>query len=480
MNHDDLLAGRLGLEGLRWALKGQAPRRRLRRSLDQLLVSPAQLGDLTLTRAKYKPGRRLTAYYDVKLAVPDDSASPIRPVAVDWRSPGGEPSQSSRQDQVELLQAEAERFNLAYPFLRLETDLPDRSIHIQISPLDPVFPQLVRLSNPAYLGHRVETLEDVRKAPRISREAHGKVTPIRYRPGERHVLRFDRLETSEDSQSTYFVKLYSNSTEGPRRMRIAKRVADWLEECGSRLSGARAAGYLADDQAVLFPLISGAPLSDYLRQPTTQVMQQLSLAGQGLRALHDGPQSLTEDLERKAFAEEARVIARASEHVQVLLPETGARITEILALAGDLYTKLPQEPPVFTHSDFKADHLRVSNTGLTLFDFDTCSLADPALDVGKFLADLQWWYILYHQPGVEQAQNEVLSGYNFNGEDARLMRSRIYEALILLKITLRRVRLYDPNWAELTGRLVDCAGQILQGLAVDVLRIQWSKSGKML
>ena len=39
-----------------------------------------------------------------------------------------------------------------------------------------------------------------------------------------------------------------------------------------------------------------------------------------------------------------------------------------------------------------------------MIDFDTCSLSDPAADIGKFLADLQWWYTLYGQTGVEQAQ----------------------------------------------------------------------------
>ena len=80
------------------------------------------------------------------------------------------------------------------------------------------------------------------------------------------------------------------------------------------------------------------------------------------------------------------------------------------------YSELPQEKPTFTHSDFKADHLLSTPQGLTLIDFDTCNLTDPALDIGKFLADLEWWFTLKGISGVEEAQAELLKGYS--GEEA--------------------------------------------------------------
>ena len=48
------------------------------------------------------------------------------------------------------------------------------------------------------------------------------------------------------------------------------------------------------------------------------------------------------------------------------------------------------EKPTFTHADFKSDHLLTTPQGLTLIDFDTCTLTNPALGIGKFLADLEW------------------------------------------------------------------------------------------
>jgi hypothetical protein len=70
-----------------------------------------------------------------------------------------------------------------------------------------------------------------------------------------------------------------------------------------------------------------------------------------------------------------------------------------------------------------------SPQGLTLIDFDTCARADPALDIGKFLADLEWWFTLQGIPGLEEAQAELLKGYVGEREpdhtvNARLARAR--------------------------------------------------------
>src|SRR5439155_433482 len=94
------------------------------------------------------------------------------------------------------------------------------------------------------------------------------------------------------------------------------------------------------------------------------------------------------------FAAEVEGVARASEHICALLPRTGAVITETLERARAVHDRLPREAPTFTHGDFKADHVWVSRDGLTLLDFGSCGIGDPARDVGKFLADLRWWSAL--------------------------------------------------------------------------------------
>jgi aminoglycoside phosphotransferase (APT) family kinase protein len=69
------------------------------------------------------------------------------------------------------------------------------------------------------------------------------------------------------------------------------------------------------------------------------------------------------------------------------LSETGAKILAIVDKAAEYYSALLQEEPTFTHSDFKSDHLLTTEQELTLIDFDTRTLTDPTLDIGKFLPD---------------------------------------------------------------------------------------------
>jgi aminoglycoside phosphotransferase (APT) family kinase protein len=160
------------------------------------------------------------------------------------------------------------------------------------------------------------------------------------------------------------------------------------------------------------------------------------------------------------------VVKRASEHIQVLLPETYNKIVETVEKAHEYYSHLPQEAPTFTHSDFKSDHLLVTPQGLTLIDFDTCTLTDPALDLGKFLADLEWWFTLEGVSGVEEAQAELLKGYLGEGEPdqnvhERLARARLFHVLILTKIVVRRVPLYKKEWGTMTARMIERAAQVL-------------------
>ena len=475
MQPDDALSGQGGLQGIRWALKGPAVKRALRRELGALLIEPSELGSCLLRRAKWKPGRRLTAYYDVRLLDLNRAGHSLHPIEVDWRLNGNHTRPDSLTDQlapeVEAMQAEAIRLGLVAPFQRLAADLPTLGVRIQISPLDAEFPQLVRLSNPDYVRDRLAEVGALESGASSRAPDSGVfITPIRYRPGQRHVLRYDRREASslEDGRHTFFAKLYSDPDEGARRFRVAMRVADWLAECNCGVTGARPVAYVEKDATVLYPMVSGTPLARYLNHPREWVGQCLRVAGVALRCLHSGPPSLADELELKTIETEIKAIARASEHVVALLPKVGVEIGKILELARELYQQLPQEPPSFTHSDLKADHLWVTPNGLTLIDFDTCSLADPASDIGKFLADLRWWYAVYGQAGVEQAQKQFISGYAPEAQEARLARSRLYEALILVKITVRRVPLFDRDWVERTEWLVDRAGQIIRALAIEL------------
>jgi aminoglycoside phosphotransferase (APT) family kinase protein len=438
MDLPDVLSGEAGLAGVRWLLLGPGPRRLLRDELATMLGDPRMLGPCRLRRAKFKPGRKLTAYYDVDLLDPRGGALPRRPIAATWTAEGGERRSPPVPEGAELA-AEAAGRGLAYPFGALEAQVPNWSMQLLVSPLDARFPHLVRLSDPSCL-------------PWIVHGAGFRVTPIRYRPGQRHVLRYD-LERRDGSFKPIFAKLYADQ-RGERIFEIATRVADWLASNGSGSAAVRPVAYLGDTYAVVYPGLAGAPLSRRLRGRGAHRTRQLRRAGALLRTLHRAPSAIAAQQEPHNLAAEVRAVARASEHIRALEAEAAPRIAAILEWAQELHDRLPHEDATLVHGDFKLDHLWLAPEGLTLIDPDRCCLADPALDVGKFLADLQWWQLTSDRAGLREFQGDFLSGYAAASSSPRIRRARVYEAVLLVKIAARRVALFDPRWCALTAELI--------------------------
>jgi hypothetical protein len=363
------------------------------------------------------------------------------------------------------MQAEASERELIAPFRALLAENAAWGIFVQIFPMDADFPRLARLSDPAYVQGVLEAEATVQPTAPSYR-----ITPIRYRPGQRHVLRYDPLDAAGriDAAGTLFAKIY-NSDKGARTFDVATRISDWLAAQNNGISAVRPLAYIAAEALVLYPRVVGTPLSELLRQPGSATDAHVRAAGAAIRALHQTPESLIA-LQPHTFAKELKGIVSASEHVRPLLPATSAMIAGLIERASALHEQLPQEPPAFAYGDFKADHLWVTPTGMTLIDFDTCYLSDPAIDLGKFLADLQWWYDGYGLDNVAAAQAQFLAGYGPTAA-GRLARARLYEALVLIKSTVRRVKLFDRDWARRTERLIERANAVLDQLAARVERI---------
>jgi len=460
LNITEVLSGRAKLEGIQWLLLAPAPRRALRDQLKGLLSAPAMLGPCRLRRARFKPGRKLTAYFDALVRREGTAGYCARPIAVTW---GSEGRASRHHGTAELagVQAEALRQGVAAPFRQLAAELPEWRMRIRVSPLDPRFLQLVRLSDPRHVGDMLARVAGARSLALHQLRPRYAVTSIRYRPGQRHVLRYDPQSGARGT--TVFAKLYTGE-DGARVFHVATQVGEWLAHHGAGVTAVRPLAYVVEDRAVLYPGLSGQPLSDLLHRPGQGGARCLERVGAALHALHRLPLAVAGPLPRHDFAAEVSEVARASDHIDVLLWSVGSAIRALLDRARALYARLLQEPPTFTHGDFKAEHVWATPGGPTLIDFDTCRVADPALDVGKFLAHLQLWHVAHDQPGLEQVQERFLVGYAPGAPEGRLLRARLYEAVELVKITARRVLLFDPDWASRTTRAIGRAQAVLHAL----------------
>ena len=245
---------------------------------------------------------------------------------------------------------------------------------------------------------------------------------------------------------------------------MAQGTADWLAECGQGVNSLRPLGYVAQDAVVLYPQLCGVPLSDYTRRLNRVAARCLHQAGVAVCALHHLPVALAGRPERHDFAAEIRWIVKKSHHIPALLPEVGSAIAAVLDRARELHERLPQEPATFTHGDLKTEHMWVAAGGLTVMDFDSSRLADPALDVGYFLADWQFRHAAYDQAGVDETYKSFLAGYAAAAPKERLIRARLYEAVELVKCAVRRMPLFEQNWASCTAGLVGRAEAVINDL----------------
>ena len=460
MKNEDVLSGKAGLAGIQRLVNGQSSRRQLRSQVEKLLLPGYRAGSFDLTRVKFKPGRKLSAYFTFPALDAADKICSSVHLAVTWQSALDSTNSADGRDR---LQEEAKQSGLMPVQRELWRDLPDQGLKLQIWPLDPEFPQLVRLGNPSYVAGMFKSLGI---APAL--EQLPVITPIRYRPKERHVLRYEihTTDTVPGEGKRLYAKLYSNAQDAARAFGVAQRVVDWLRANDVGLQGNGPEVMSQEDNVIFYPHAPGIPLSQQFHRSGRWLAPQLQIIGRTLAILHSGPEALQADLKQNNFANEAKVVRRASEHIQVLLPDTYEKILEILEKAQELYASLPQEKPTFTHADFKSDHILSTGQGLTLIDFDTCTLTDPALDMGKFLADLEWWFTLKEISGVKEAQAELLKGYLGTGSSdqalyERLARAKLFYALILMKIVVRRVPLYKKEWAATTTQMIERAAQVL-------------------
>src|SRR5207244_1211059 len=171
---------------------------------------------------------------------------------------------------------------------------------------DALIHQLVRVSDPRYVRDVVAGAYAASEvAPDQAPASWDAVTSIRYRPGKRHVLRYEALDAAE--RGTIFAKLY-HSEKGARVFRVATQVAEWLAEYGNGVTSVRPLAYLAEDAVVLYPRVFGRPLSERLRRPGHGVAQCLERAGAALHALHRLPQAAVDPLRTLDFAAEIREV----------------------------------------------------------------------------------------------------------------------------------------------------------------------------
>jgi Ser/Thr protein kinase RdoA (MazF antagonist) len=138
---------------------------------------------------------------------------------------------------------------------------------------------------------------------------------------------------------------------------------------------------------------------------------------------------------------------RAGEHIAALLPAAGAEYRTLSEEVLDHLDRMPPEAPSMVHGDAKSDNVVAHADRICVLDLDRCGSADPALDLGKFLADLSWWS---RELAVDARPlfAALVAGYGAC-DPARWKRARLLAVLFSLKLAARRHPVHGVGWEML-------------------------------
>ncbi|HEU5230134.1 MAG TPA: phosphotransferase [Ktedonobacteraceae bacterium] len=322
--------------------------------------------------------------------------------------------------------------------------------------------------------------------------------PVRYKPGNRCVIRYrlqlEQASTEIDNKQktlTLFGKVYNNPEQARDVQSLQQQLYDEQKEAGVIPLLPQPLGML-DTLGLTFN--EAVQVNDAERQSNdrwsqlrtgthtlqprvklersgaiTQItipVEELQLAAQALARLHN---SHVQPLAKgpRTGSKEAK---RAQERASLLAQRNQAQAAHIEWCAQQLASRLESlQPDRYrpAHGGFKASQLLFHSHRVYVVDFDGFCLADPALDVGYFLAYLRPSALWYRRSGMRQwfeeaatifrntyQQEMVARGVTLEAVQGILERTRLYEAALLFKIATRRInRLNSPRPQELSNML---------------------------
>ncbi|GAC1654065.1 MAG: hypothetical protein NVS4B12_26050 [Ktedonobacteraceae bacterium] len=379
----------------------------------------------------------------------------------------------------------------------------DLGLSVQIFPADESLPALATCCDISQQSSLLQNLEDAAQyqlSDQDWRLISATVAPVRYKPSNRCVLRYTlTLVRTADSvpqqrNSTIFGKVYANRQQAYDVQTLQQKL--YQEQISRR--GSTVAGHAMQMPLLPQPLgineVLGLTLTEaiqpanedeplhlgsYALRPhivygrggnVTNVViptEELQLTAIALARLHTSTIQLDESMLRTG-AKEAK---RTRERARLIAASNPGHSEEIQRLAQHLGSYLEaQHPDVYrlAHGGFKASQLLFHSHHVFVVDFDGLCLADPALDVGYFLAYLRLWYARSGMREWFEASAKVFIstyrqamlefGVTAASVDGIAERSKWYEAALLFKIATRRVnRLNSPRPQELSAMLREIA-----------------------
>jgi hypothetical protein len=450
-------------------------------------------GRLALTYLRVKPGRGLVAVYRVPHRPHDGPAHPPL-VCLSLGEAGLERAHAlARRRRPTPAELEG-----SWPGM---LSWPDADLVLQAFPTDERLPALAAACDLAHGSPAAAALTAA--ASELTGDSQlrvldASVEPLRYKPGDRCVVRYRvRLQARTSTVETTLIgKVYRDADLASRVHGLLERMhAEQLHDVGGAVRGVRIVSPLVPRPLGLVADL-GLTLNEDVRRPGAEVVtgpealgrhgtgdaipeRQLVATAVSLARLHLGTVSGGPETVRTGEGEAARARGRAQrlgEFAPAIADRAHAAAAE-LERRLRAPTRAPAQP---AHGSFKPAQLLFRGADEVLVtDFDQLCLAEPALDVGYFLAYLRPPSLWYRRAGAREwfARSARLFaeayrdgatelGADRRAVDATLERAGLYEAALLFKIANRRPnRLNSIRPRELEAMLAEVDLCLAQGPA---------------
>jgi hypothetical protein len=298
-------------------------------------------------------------------------------------------------------------------------------------------------------------------------------SPVRYKPGDRCVIRYHLAGRGASGTLVSFSvigKVYRTLDQARAASALSERL--WSMQ-GPQPWTAQPLGVvdplplvLTEDLGSALDTPAAVAGTQVVRMGRDQPSSDLAAAATALADLHLSAAAHTDTPERTGAQEAVKAAARSAS-ISAYVPELAGEATAAAQALRAAFEASAVDGLRPAHGSFKPSQLLYRAGLVFLVDFDQFCLADPALDLGYFLAYLRPPGLWYHRSGTrtwfDAAAASFLAAYGVAARargmrdeelEGVLRRCHVYEAALLLKIAARRPnRLHSPRPGEVRSLL---------------------------
>jgi len=385
------------------------------------------------------------------------------------------------------------------PFARPVAIIEDLKMTLSVFPIDGLIPTLVEATDTHKIASILaEVLPEASSGKFLIQNV--RLLPAHYGRFARCVLRYSvdglQTETQTPQSLTVYGKIDPDGS-GEQNVAIVSALSEYLDksELPYRFRIPGSLGYFPELQLLLMEALPGEPFfkellktwsggspgreaknssqeKDERMEEAVRTCSLIAATIHGSNIKLGSPRTL--ELQVARLQESAHVVSQ-------VFPELGAQLNTWIQQTVEFAQEYPTMPLVFSHGDFTYTQLIFDGTAGGLVDFDTMGQAEPAQDLGHYLAYLRLNIIKGQDPNAPFAAEAIerlcalfLDTYVDASKawipDEAVLRGRaaVYELVSLMQLTLHSWEKMKGSRLKQTIRLleerIECQKQISQSL----------------